>query len=48
MIGEARLREHDHYDHGSLLRTIETIFGVPPLRGAQTATDLGDLFTSFP
>jgi hypothetical protein len=36
------------YDHGSLLRSAETIFGLPFLRNAQTAADLGDLFTSFP
>ena len=37
------------YTHSSLLRSIETIFGVTPLLGgAATATDLGDLFTSFP
>ncbi len=32
------------YDHSSTLRTIETIFGVPFLRGARDAADLGDLF----
>ena len=36
------------YDHSSTLRTIEEIFGLPLLRGAQKATDLADLFTSFP
>ncbi len=36
------------YDHSSTLRTFETIFGVPFLRGAATATDLGDMFTAFP
>jgi phospholipase C len=36
------------YTHSSSLRTFETIFGVPFLRGAATATDLSDLFTSFP
>jgi hypothetical protein len=36
------------YDHSSTLRSIEEIFGLPYLRGAQTATDLADLFTSFP
>jgi hypothetical protein len=34
--------------HSALLRTIETIFGVPFLRGAQTAPDLAEMFTSFP
>ncbi len=37
-----------HFDHGSLLRTLETIYGVPLLREAQSASDLGDLFSSFP
>ncbi len=38
-----------HYDHSSLLRTIQEIFNVTPLlRGAATAIDLSDLFTSFP
>jgi phospholipase C len=36
------------YTHSSTLRTFETIFGVPFLRGAATATDLGDMFKSFP
>src|SRR5207248_2021062 len=35
-----------HYTHSSTLRTFEKIFGVPYLRGAQTSTDLSDLFTS--
>ena len=35
--------------HSSTLRSIEEIFGVTPmLGGAATATDLGDLFKSFP
>ncbi len=34
------------YTHSSMLRSLEKIFGVPYLRGAQTATDLSDLFTS--
>ena len=34
-----------HYTHSSMLRTIETLFGVAPLLGdASNATDLGDLF----
>jgi len=38
-----------HYTHSSLLRTIQEIFGVTPLLGdAANATDLGDLFTTFP
>jgi hypothetical protein len=32
-----------HYTHGSTLRTVEEIFGVPLLRGAMTSTDLSDL-----
>lgn len=36
------------FTHSSYLRTIETIFGVPFLRGAQNAKDLSELFTSFP
>ncbi len=37
------------YTHSSTLRTMEEIFGVSPmLGGAATATDLSDLFTSFP
>ena len=36
------------YDHSSMVRTVEEIFGVPLLRGAKTATNLGDLFKSFP
>lgn len=37
------------YDASSLVRSVQTIFGVgPPLRGAATATDVADLFTQFP
>jgi hypothetical protein len=36
------------YDHSSTLRSLEEIFGVPPLRAAKSATDLADLFTTFP
>ena len=38
-----------HYTHSSALRTIEEIFHVTPLLGdAANATDLRDLFASFP
>ena len=38
-----------HYTHSSTLRTVEEIFGVGPLLGdAANATDLSDLFASFP
>src|SRR5437867_2427280 len=38
-----------HYTHSSTLRTVEEIFGVSPLLGgAASATDLSDLFVSFP
>jgi hypothetical protein len=38
-----------HYTHSSTLRTIEEIFGVTPMLGdAANATDLRDLFVSFP
>ena len=38
-----------HYTHSSLLRTLQEIFGVTPLLGdASQATDLSDLFTTFP
>src|SRR5437867_8486995 len=38
------------YDHSSTLRTLQEIFNVttPMLRGAANATDLRDLFVSFP
>jgi len=37
------------YDHSSTLKTIEEIFGVTPMLGAAAnATDLSDLFASFP
>jgi hypothetical protein len=37
------------YTHSSTLRTLEEIYGVRPLLGdAQKATDLSDLFTTFP
>ncbi len=38
-----------HYTHSSTLRTVEEIFGVTPLLGdAAHATDLSDLFKTFP
>ena len=38
-----------HYTHSSMLRTLEEIFGVSPYLGdAQNATDLSDLFATFP
>ncbi|MGE5359995.1 MAG: alkaline phosphatase family protein [Bacteroidales bacterium] len=38
-----------YYTHSSLLLTLQEIFNVRPLLGdAPNATDLGDLFTSFP
>jgi hypothetical protein len=38
-----------HYTHSSTLRTLEEIFGVKPLLGdAANATDLRDLFKTFP
>jgi phospholipase C len=38
-----------HYTHSSTLRTLEEIFGVSPLlRDAQSASDLSDLFSTFP
>ena len=38
-----------HYTHSSTLRTVEQIFGVTPLLGdAANASDLRDLFASFP
>ena len=38
-----------HYTHSSTLRTLEEIFGVGPLLGdAVSATDLSDLFKTFP
>src|SRR5213596_2897612 len=37
------------YDHSSTLRTVQEIFGITPmLREAATASDLRDLFVSFP
>lgn len=37
-----------HYTHGSTLRTVEEIFGVPLLRDAITSTDLADLIGTTP
>src|SRR5205823_2162283 len=38
-----------HHTHGTTLRTVEELFGVTPLLGdAANATDLSDLFVSFP
>jgi phospholipase C len=38
-----------HYTHSSTLKTMEEIFGVSPYLGdAQNATDLSDLFATFP
>jgi hypothetical protein len=35
------------YTHGSTLRTVEEIFGLPFLGSAATETDLSDFFTTF-
>lgn len=35
-------------DHSAYLRAVQTIFGVPLLRGAKTAPDFAEMFTSFP
>lgn len=38
-----------HYTHSSLLRTVQELYGVTPLLGdAAHATDLRDLFSTFP
>jgi len=38
----------NYYDHSSLIRTLQEIFGVTPLLGAaQTATNLSELFAPF-
>ena len=38
-----------HYTHSSTLRSMQEIFSVTPLLGdAANATDLSDLFTTFP
>ena len=38
-----------HYTHGSMLRTLQEIFGVGPLlRDAAKERDLRDMFTAFP
>lgn len=37
------------FDHSSLLRTLQEVFAVTPyLRGASSATGLGEMFRSFP
>jgi hypothetical protein len=37
------------YTHSSTLRSVQEIFGITPfMRDAANATDLSDLFTSFP
>jgi len=35
-----------HFTHSSTLRTVEEIFGLPKLRDAANATNLGDLFSA--
>ena len=49
MLRAEGTRTPSSYDHSSTLRTIEEIFGVTPMLGdAANATDLSDLFASFP
>jgi hypothetical protein len=36
------------FTHSSMFRTLQTIFGVPFLRGAQGSNDLSEMFTTFP
>ncbi len=45
-LGKKNYSNNIAYNHGSTLRTMQTIFGVGPLlRMAATATDLADFFT---
>jgi hypothetical protein len=37
-----------HYDHSSLVRTVEEVFDVPFLRCAAKVRPLSDLFTQYP
>ncbi|WP_348263922.1 alkaline phosphatase family protein [Telmatobacter sp. DSM 110680] len=40
---------YTYYNHSSMLRTVEEIFGVAPImRNASTETDLRDFFSEFP
>jgi phospholipase C len=45
---KAKYASNTKFTHSSYLRTVETIFGVPYLRAAQTSNDLSEMFTSFP
>jgi hypothetical protein len=47
--GHSEYTNYIHYDHSSMLKTIEEVFGVQPLLGAAAAPatkDLRDLFDS--
>jgi len=47
-FAKAKYGNQKPYTHSSTLRTLETIFGVPYLLDAASATDVSDLFVTFP
>jgi hypothetical protein len=48
-LAKAGYTNHVAYSHGSTLRSVQEIFGLTPLLGgAASATNLSDLFRSFP
>jgi len=48
-LAKRRYSNKIYYTHSSMLRSVQEIFGVTPLLGdAANATNLGDLFRSFP
>ena len=47
-LGREGYGSTNYYDHSSLIRTLQEIFGVTPFLGAaQTATNLSELFAPF-
>jgi phosphatidylinositol-3-phosphatase len=47
-LAKPNFASNTKFTHSSMLRTIQTIFGVPFLRDAQKAKDLSEMFTAFP
>lgn len=47
-LAKAKFSSNTAFTHSSMFRTLQTIFGVPFLRGAVGSNDLGEMFTTFP
>jgi phosphatidylinositol-3-phosphatase len=47
-LAKPNFASNTKFTHSSMLRTLQTIFGVPYLRDAEKSNDLSEMFLSFP